>query len=41
VREGSNATPALAAQHGLTEEEFDRAVGILERTPNMTELGIF
>jgi len=41
VRGRSNVTPALAAEHGLTEEEFDRAVGILERTPNLTELGIF
>ena len=38
---GSNVTPALAAEHGLTAEEFERAVAILGRTPNMTELGIF
>jgi phosphoribosylformylglycinamidine synthase II len=37
----SNVTAALAAEHGLTEEEFERAVAILGRTPNMTELGIF
>jgi len=41
VRGGSNVTPALAAEHGLTEEEFDRAVAILGHTPNLTELGIF
>jgi phosphoribosylformylglycinamidine synthase subunit PurL len=41
VSGGSNVTPALAAEHGLTEEEFDRAVGILGHTPNLTELGIF
>jgi phosphoribosylformylglycinamidine synthase subunit PurL len=41
VKGGSNVTPALAAEHGLTEEEFDRAVGILGHVPNMTELGIF
>ena len=41
MKGGSNVTLALAAEHGLTEEEFDRAVGILGRTPNMTELGIF
>src|SRR6266550_2001922 len=35
----SNVTAALAAEHGLTEEEFERAVAILGRTPNMTELG--
>jgi phosphoribosylformylglycinamidine synthase len=38
---GSNVTPELAAEHGLAGEEFERAVAILGRTPNMTELGIF
>jgi phosphoribosylformylglycinamidine synthase II len=38
---GSNVTPELAAEHGLSREEFDRAVAILGRTPNLTELGIF
>ena len=37
----SNVTPALAAEYGLTEEEFERAVAILGRAPNPTELGIF
>ena len=37
----SNFTPALAAEHGLTEEEFERAVAILGRAPNPTEFGIF
>jgi phosphoribosylformylglycinamidine synthase subunit PurL len=41
LKVGSNVTPALAAEHGLTEGEFDRAVGILGHVPNMTELGIF
>jgi len=41
VTGGSNVTPALAAEHGLTEEEYERAVAILGRTPNLTELGIF
>jgi len=41
VSGGSNVTPALAAEHGLTEEEFERAVAILGHTPNLTELGIF
>src|SRR5437762_11510653 len=40
VRAGSNVTPELAAEHGLSAEEFDRAVAILGRTPNLTELGI-
>jgi len=38
---GSNVTAALAAEHGLSSEEFDRAVAMLGRTPNLTELGIF
>ena len=38
---GSNVTPDLAAEMGLSGEEFDRAVAILGRTPNLTELGIF
>src|ERR1051326_107484 len=37
----SNVTPELAAEHGLSCEEFDRAVAILGRVPNLTELGIF
>ena len=41
MRGGSNVTPALAAEHGLTEPEFERAVAILGRVPNLTELGIF
>src|SRR5438876_3241635 len=38
---GSNVTPALAAELGLTEEEFERSVAILGRIPNQTELGVF
>ena len=34
-------TPEIVAQHGLTPEEFARAVKIMGRTPNLTELGIF
>ena len=41
MRNGSNFTAALAAEYGLTEEEYARVVAILGRTPNMTELGIF
>jgi phosphoribosylformylglycinamidine synthase subunit PurL len=41
VGTGSNVTAALAAEHGLRLEEFERAVAILTRAPNMTELGIF
>src|ERR1700732_4785574 len=41
MKAGSSVTAALAAELGLSEEEFERAVAILERTPNLTELGIF
>jgi phosphoribosylformylglycinamidine synthase II len=41
VTDGSNVTPAFAAELGLTEEEFERAVAILGHAPNHTELGIF
>ncbi|RJP18870.1 MAG: phosphoribosylformylglycinamidine synthase subunit PurL [Deltaproteobacteria bacterium] len=34
-------TPALAREHGLSEEEFGRIRSILGRDPNFTELGIF
>src|ERR1051325_1891373 len=33
-------TPALIAEHGLTKEEFERLVDMLEREPTFTELGI-
>src|SRR3979409_1229754 len=33
-------TPALVAEHGLTEEEYQRLVAMLGRTPTFTELGI-
>src|SRR5258705_13904290 len=41
MKTGSNVPPTLAAEMGLSAEEFDRAVAILGRTPNLTELGIF
>src|SRR5438270_171554 len=41
MKTGSNVTPELAAEHGLSAEEFDLAIAILGRTPNLTELGIF
>ncbi|NJO56646.1 MAG: phosphoribosylformylglycinamidine synthase II, partial [Rhodospirillales bacterium] len=34
-------TPELIAQHGLSPAEYDKAVEILGRAPNLTELGIF
>src|SRR3954454_23724601 len=41
MKTGSHVTPELAAEMGLSGEEFDRAIAILGRTPNLTELGIF
>jgi len=38
---GSNVTPALVAEMGLSADEFARACAILGRPPNLTELGIF
>ncbi len=38
---GSSVTVELAAEYGLTEEEFERAIAILGRVPNLTELGVF
>src|ERR1700677_459991 len=34
-------TPEIAAEHGLTAEEYARVLRILGREPNITELGIF
>jgi len=34
-------TPEIAAEHGLTAEEYERVKQILGREPNITELGIF
>jgi phosphoribosylformylglycinamidine synthase len=33
-------TPELVAEHGLTADEYDRLVAMLQRTPTFTELGI-
>ena len=38
---GSNVTASLAAEMGLSAEEFARCEAILGRTPNLTELGVF
>src|SRR5579862_924523 len=37
---GSNVTADLAAELGLSAEEFERACAFLGRTPNLTETGI-
>ena len=34
-------TPEIAAEHGVTSEEYARIQQILGREPNITELGIF
>jgi phosphoribosylformylglycinamidine synthase subunit PurL len=34
-------TPEIAAEHGVTQEEYARIQKILGRDPNITELGIF
>ncbi len=34
-------TPDLIAAHGLSPDEYDRILGIIERAPSFTELGIF
>jgi len=34
-------TPDVVAEHGLSPEEYDRICTILERAPNLTELGVF
>jgi len=38
---GQTVTRDVIAQHGLSEEEFQKIVGILGREPNLTELGMF
>ena len=34
-------TDEILSQHGLTESEYKKIVDILQREPNLTELGIF
>src|SRR5579871_6445189 len=41
LKSDSNISAAVVKEHGLTPEEFARAVAIMGRTPNLTELGIF
>ena len=41
VQSEIKVTPEIAAEHGLTAEEYGRIQGILGRDPNYTELGIF
>jgi phosphoribosylformylglycinamidine synthase II len=41
VQTDIQVTPGIAAEHGLTAEEYERIQRILGRDPNYTELGIF
>ena len=34
-------TPQIVADHGLSEEEYQRVLTALGREPNLVELGIF
>ena len=36
-----NTTPKIIKAHGLTTEEYNKIKRILDRIPNITELGIF
>jgi phosphoribosylformylglycinamidine synthase subunit PurL len=37
----STITPQIVAEHGFSEEEYQRALHAMGREPNITELGIF
>ena len=37
----TDITPEIIAQHGLTEDEYEKILKIMGRAPNITELGIF
>jgi phosphoribosylformylglycinamidine synthase len=37
----TNITPEIVAQHGFTPAEYEKVLEIMQRTPTMTELGIF
>src|SRR5687767_13975913 len=41
VLEASRITPDTVAEHGLSEDEYQRILKALGRAPNLTELGIF
>jgi phosphoribosylformylglycinamidine synthase len=41
VTEPVEITPELVAAHGLTPDEYERILGLIGRTPSITELGIF
>ena len=37
----SQITPEVVAEHGLSEEEYQRILKAMGREPNLVELGIF
>ena len=37
----SKITPRVIAEHGLSDEEYQRVLDIMGREPNLTELGVF
>ncbi len=37
----ASITPDIVAEHGLTPDEYERVLDIMEREPNLVELGIF
>jgi phosphoribosylformylglycinamidine (FGAM) synthase-like enzyme len=37
----SQITPQVVADHGLSEDEYQRILNALGREPNLVELGIF
>src|SRR5688572_16307588 len=41
VLEAPAITPEIVAEHGLSEQEYDRVLHALGREPNLVELGIF
>src|SRR5918997_1027611 len=41
VAELSRITPQMVAEHGLSDEEYQRILKALGREPNLVELGIF
>ena len=41
MRNEPNITPAQVSEHGLTASEYKTILNVLERAPNLTELGIF
>jgi phosphoribosylformylglycinamidine synthase len=41
VLEASRITPEIVAEHGLSQEEYERVLHALGREPNLLELGIF